>query len=106
AALLPVGADHGVDVKGFGGRGGMELAAVFGDEGVVFGGVFAGDDDGLRVESMLQSVEAGGGLALGGAGSGGHLRVGAIGCGLCWSSHSSAIACVDGEGAVEKWPSR
>ena len=42
---------------------------------------------------MLQGVEAGGGLALDGAGSGGLLRVGAIGVDLSWGCHDSDLAC-------------
>jgi hypothetical protein len=78
AALHPIGAEHGIDVEGFGGGLGAVLVEVLGGEGVVIGGVFAGDDDGGGVDAVLQSVEAGGGPALDGAGSGGLLRVGAI----------------------------
>jgi len=78
AALLPVGAEHGVDVEGFGGGLGTEVAVVVGGEGVVVGGVFAGDDDGGGVDAVFQGIEAGGGLALGGAGSGGLLRCAGI----------------------------
>ena len=52
AALLPVGAEHGVDVEGFGGGLGTEVAVVGGDEGVVVGGIFAGDDDGGGVDAV------------------------------------------------------
>ena len=65
-------------VEGLGGGFGAEVAVVGGGEGVVVGGIFAGDDDGGGIDSVLQGVEAGGGLALDGAGSGGLLRVGAI----------------------------
>src|SRR5207248_2234778 len=58
AALVPVGADHGFDVKGFGGGFGVELAAVVVDQGVVCGGVFAGDDDGSGVKPVLEGIEA------------------------------------------------
>ena len=92
AALVPIGADHGVDVEGFGGGLGVVLVHVFSDKGVVIGGVFAGDDDGFGVDAVLQGVEAGGGLALGGAGSGGLLRVGAIGGDLCGGCHDSDLA--------------
>src|ERR1019366_3139343 len=70
AALLPIGAEHGVHVEEFGGGFGAELALVVGGEDVVIGGVFAGDDDGGGVDAVLESVEAGGGLALDGARSG------------------------------------
>jgi hypothetical protein len=58
---------------------GAVLVSVIGSECIVFGGVFAGDDDGGGVDAMFQGVEAGGGLALDGAGAGGLLRIGAIG---------------------------
>ena len=92
AALLPIGAEHGVDVEVFGGGFRAVAALVVGGEGVVVGGIFAGDHDGSGVDAVFQGVEAGGGLALGGAGSGRFLRVGAI-CGdLSWSSHDYELA--------------
>jgi hypothetical protein len=87
APLVPIGADHGVDVEGFGRVGRAEAGVVVADEGLVFGGIFAGDDNGFGVEAVLECVEAGGGLARIGAGSGRFLRVGAIGGDLCWCSH-------------------
>ena len=92
AALLPIGAEHGIDVEGFGGGLGAVLVVVVGGEGVVIGGVFAGDDDGGGVDAVLQGVEAGGGLALDGAGSGGFLRVGAIGGDLSGGCHDYDLA--------------
>jgi len=92
AALLPVGAEHGVDVEGLGGGFGTEVAVVVGDEGVVVGGIFAGDDDGGGVDAVFQGIEAGGGLALGGAGSGRLQRVGAICVNLCWACHDYDLA--------------
>jgi hypothetical protein len=65
AAFLPVGTDQGFDVEVLDGGLGLELAVVAGGEGVVGGGVFAGDDDGSGVHSMFEGVEAGGGLAFG-----------------------------------------
>jgi hypothetical protein len=88
AALLPIGADHGLDVEEFGWRLGVEVAAVIGGEGLVLGGVLARDDDGGGVDAMFEGVEAGSGLALGGAGSGRLLRVGAIGGDLCRGCHA------------------
>ena len=79
AAFLPFGTDHGIDVEGFGGGFGPVLVVVLGGEGLVFGGIFAGDDDAGGVDAVFQGVEAGGGLALDGAGSGGLLRIGAVG---------------------------
>src|ERR1035441_9950036 len=83
AALLPIGAEHGFDVEEFGGGLGAEVAEVVGGEGVVFSRVLAGDDDGGGVDAVFEGVEAGGGLALGGAGSGRHLGVGPISGDLC-----------------------
>ena len=92
AALLPIGAEHGLDVEGFGGGLGAEVAMVVGGERVVCGGIFAGNDDGSSVDAVFKGVEAGSGLALGGAGSGRFLGVGAI-CGdLSWSSHDYDLA--------------
>src|ERR1035437_1232198 len=93
AALLPIGAEHGIDVEGFGGGLGAELVVVVGGERVVIGGVFAGDDDGSGVKAMFEGVEAGGGLALDGAGSGGLLGVGLVGGDLCWGCHDYDLAC-------------
>src|ERR1039457_6213288 len=67
-------------------------ALVVGGEGVVVGGIFAGNHDGSSVDAVFKGVEAGSGLALGGAGSGRFLGVGAI-CGdLSWSSHDYDLA--------------
>ena len=102
AALLPIGAEHGSDVEGFGGGLGAELLEVVVGQGVVIGGVFAGDDDGGGVDAVLESVEAGGGLALGGAGPGRFLRVGAI-CGdLSWGSHDYDLARLREKGKKKK----
>ena len=65
---------------------------VGGDESVV-GGIFAGADDGGGVDAVFQGIEAGGGLALDGAGSGGLLRVGAIGGDLSGACHDYDLAC-------------
>jgi hypothetical protein len=92
AALLPVGAEHDIDVEGLGGGLGMEVAVVVGDESVVVGGIFAADDDRGGIDAVFQGIEAGGGLALGGAGSGGLLRVGAIGVELCGGCHDYDLA--------------
>jgi hypothetical protein len=92
AALLPVAADEGVDVELFEGGLGMELAVVVDSELLVGGSVFAGDDDGLGVEAMFERVEAGSVLALGGAGTGGFLRVGAVGSELRWGRHGRVLS--------------
>src|SRR6185369_11126368 len=92
AALLPVGAEHGVDVEGLGWGLGAEVAVVAGGESVVVGGIFAGDDDGGGVDAVFQGIEAGGGLALGGAWSGGLLRVGAVCVNLGGGCHDYDLA--------------
>ena len=92
AALLPVGAKHGVNGEGLGGGLGTEVAVVVGDESVIVGGIFAGDDDGGGVDAVFQGIEAGGGLALGGAGSGGLLRVGAVCVNLGRGCHDYDLA--------------
>ena len=92
AALLPIGAEHGTDVEGFGGGLGAELLEVVVGQGVVIGGVFAGDDDGGGVDAVLQGVEAGDGLALDGAGSGRFLGIGLIGRDLSGGCHDYDLA--------------
>jgi len=67
AAEAPGGTDDVVDQEAF--DGGLGLAIVvepFG-EGGQSGGIFAGDDGGLGVDSGFERIHAGGGLALGGA---------------------------------------
>ena len=83
AVLEPGGADDGFDELGFERSLRRVLAVkVFGELGE-FGGVFAGDDAGGGVQSMLHGVEAGHGLALDGAGAGGVLGVHFVDCGGC-----------------------
>ena len=107
AAFLPIGAEHGFDVEEFGGGTGTELAAVAGGEGLAGGGVFAGNDGGGGIDAVLQGVEAGGGLAFGGAGSGGLLRVSAIGGELSGGCHALDVAHerrnISGGEAVSGW---
>ncbi|MEO8370086.1 MAG: hypothetical protein ABI806_12875 [Candidatus Solibacter sp.] len=57
-------------------------------EGLVGGGIFTGERDGGGIYAVVQGVETGDGLALDGAGSGGTLRIGAVGCELCWGRHN------------------
>jgi len=67
AAEAPGGTDDVVDQEAFdGGLGLAILVEPFG-EGGESGGIFAGDDGGLGVDSGFERVHAGGGLALGGA---------------------------------------
>jgi hypothetical protein len=57
ASFVPIGADHGVDVEAlFGGDGAVGVVVGLG-EGVVFGGVFAGEDDGLGLLQALDDSE-------------------------------------------------
>jgi hypothetical protein len=76
------------DQGGFGGSGGLVLLEVIGGELFESGGVFAHDDLGLGVDAVLEGVEADGGFALGGAGAGGLLRVGAVGGDLAFGGHN------------------
>ena len=68
---------------------GVELAVELVGDGFVDGGVFAGNDDRSGVHAMFEGIEAGGCLALGGAGTGGFPRVGAIGVELGGGRHRS-----------------
>ena len=47
------------------------LGGEIGTQGFELGGIFAGDDDGFRIESVLQSILGGDGFPLLGFGSGG-----------------------------------
>jgi len=71
AAETPGGADDVVDQEAFdGGLGLAILVEPFG-EGGESGGILAGDDGRLGVDSGFERVHAGGGLALGSARAGG-----------------------------------
>ena len=98
AAEEPVGVDEGGDEEGLFGSGGFPAEEVSVGEGTEFGGIFAGDDLGSGVEAGLKGIGTGGGLALGGAGACGALRVAAVGGGLLGGAHLPAIA--DQEGGV------
>ena len=92
AALGPVGGDDFVEEERLFGTLGLELPVVIGGEFGEDGVVFAGDDVRLSRSSVLQSIEAGGGRALVGAGAGGLLRVEAVREYLGRSSHNSTVA--------------
>ncbi len=66
---------------------GREIGKEPGVEGVVCLGVFAGEDDGLAGETVLERIEGGGELTFGRAGSGGKLRVLLVGEDLRGGSH-------------------
>ena len=72
------------DQGGFKGVEGVEVLAHAGGEGLIFGGIFAGQEDGLRRQSVFEGVEGGGGFAFFGARSGGVLCVGLIGRVACF----------------------
>jgi hypothetical protein len=92
AAEEPVGVDEGGDEERLFGSGGFPAEEVAVGKGTEFGGVFAGDDLGSGVEAGLEGIGTGGGLALGGAGACGTLRVAAVGGGLFGGAHLSGIA--------------
>jgi hypothetical protein len=58
--------------------GRLDVAMIFGDDAVVLGGVFAGENDGSGVGSVFERVEAGRGLTLDGSGASGLLRICAV----------------------------
>jgi len=87
SALRPLGGDEGVDESDLVGVGGVEVEEVRGGEGFEFGGVFAGDDVGPRVDAGLEGVEGGGGFAFGRGGASGFLGVKAIGVDLGLGRH-------------------
>jgi hypothetical protein len=71
ALLMPVGMDHGVYEEAVHDSFRLVGSVVRVGEGVVVGGVFAGEADGSGIDAVFQGVEARDGLALGGAGSSG-----------------------------------
>jgi hypothetical protein len=87
AAEEPFGIDEGVDEHALLRGGGMEAVVILVGEGFEAGGGFVLDDVGTGVDAGFESVHRRAGLALGGAGSGGFLRVEAIGCELFLSCH-------------------
>ncbi len=62
AADAPELFGHFVDQDFFGGVGGLMIGAEIGFERVEFGGIFAGVDEGFRVETVLEGVAAAGGF--------------------------------------------
>jgi hypothetical protein len=88
-ALVPGGLDDGIYQGGFDGTLGSELGIKLRGEVGEELGIFSGDDERGGVGSMLQSIEAGSGLALSGAGAGGFLRIQAIGGDLCGRCHTT-----------------
>jgi hypothetical protein len=96
AAEEPVGVDEGGDEQRLLGSGGFPAEEVLIGEGAEFRGVFAGDDLGAGIETGLEGVGTGGGLALGGARAGGFFGIEAVGGDLFGGAHLPGIA---GKGA-------
>jgi hypothetical protein len=88
AALGPFGGDEGVDERELVGVGGVKMLAEGRGEGFELGGIFAGDDLGVGVDTRFQGVEGGDGFAFGGSGAGGFLGVETIGVDLGFGGHS------------------
>ena len=89
AAEEPVAIDEGVDEQALVGGGGAEAAVVFVDEFLEGGESFAADELSFGVDAGFEGIHGGAGLALGGAGAGGFLRVEAIGCELFLGCHKT-----------------
>ena len=81
------------------GGGGLEAVEVGLGEGVEEFGVLAEDDGGIGEDAMFEGVEAGGGFALGGTGSGGFRGVAAVGVNLFERAH-------DFSGSTVVWGNR
>ena len=88
-AQQPVAVDQGIDQQAALGRGCGETLLICGDEIFELVRIFAGDDLGFGVNAGFQGIEAGRGLALGGAWAGGFLGVLTIRLGLFVCGHVS-----------------
>lgn len=84
---FPLGVGHLVNQVLFGVVARLVVGLDAGVEGVEFGGVLVGEDEGAGAEAMAEGVEAGAGFAGGGAGAGGFFGVAAIGRDLLFSCH-------------------
>src|SRR5271157_3166236 len=91
AAGQPVAADDDIDVVALVLGDGLELGGVAVGEGLEFSGIFAIDDGGVGVDAGFEVIHGGAGLAFGGAGPGGFLRIGAVGFGLFVGGHGSFL---------------
>ena len=96
AQTVPLVLYHFLDENLLGGGGRVEFSGEVGEEGVEFLAIFAAKKEGGGVEAVRDAVEGGPGFAFGGLGSGGFLRIGAIGVGLGLSGHgkSSFECCI------------
>ena len=90
AGKAPGGHDHLLDEEGFDGIERLEMVQVGIEEFVELALVLARDDCVPGGESMFEGIEAGGGLALGGFGTGAVLGVPAIGFDLQFGGHDGA----------------
>ena len=88
----PLSGDEGVDERELGGTSGTVVNEKLGGEGFEFGGIFARDDVGPRVNAGSEAVERGYGFAFLGDGTGGFLGVEAIGFELRFGRHGSVSA--------------
>src|SRR5882724_11103099 len=83
----PIGGDETFNEEALLGRLWAEAGVVFDGEGFEVVDGFVGEEEGLGGDAELEGVEAGGGFAFGGAGSGGLFRVSAVGGELFWRCH-------------------
>ena len=88
---VPLVVHHFLDEDLLAGGGGLEFVGEVGEEGVEFLAVFAGNKKGGGVEAVGDAVEGGLGFAFSGLGSGGLLRVGAIGVDLGLRGHGELL---------------
>jgi len=79
AAETPFGVGHFADEAGFGEVGGVEMLGEFEEEGLVFGDVVTGEEDGLGAETVPEIVAGGDFAPGGGDGAGGELGIGSVG---------------------------
>jgi hypothetical protein len=87
AAEQPFRLNKGIDEEGLLGRGGAKAVVIVEREVFEDGGIFAANHGRLSVDAGFEGVEAGGGLALDRAGTGGFHRVSAIGGDLSGCGH-------------------
>jgi len=87
----PVSGDELVEESGFRGTEGLEVG-LEGAQGVVEVPLsFGADDEVAGGEAVFEGIEAGGGAALGSAGTGGFLGIAAVGGGLVGCSHRKGL---------------
>jgi hypothetical protein len=103
AAEAPLGVGHFADRSRLGEVGGLEVVVKFGEEGVVFGGVFAGEEHGEGAEAVAKAVKGGAGFTGDGSRAGRVLGIFAIGSDLCKGGHKKDI--LSGETKKQaRWP--